>query len=229
MYARFPIDAAALPPRYKRGDVLRDRKNRIRRYSAWPRVPLPLLILSSFVVLGVFCGYAFACGISARTGDELRRYFEAYLSFGTQDTYRLRVLGETVLCYFRAPLAVFLLGFASVGAFFIPLVCAFQSFLLSFALMCFSLSLGRESFPLLLVLFGIRFAVVLPCTLLLGASALGKARALLLLSFGGGTRTKGVSYSGDYWYRFGVVCICLLLGALLELWLAPQFLLLAAG
>ena len=34
--------------------------------------------------------------------------------------------------------------------------------------------------------------------------------------------------SGAYWYRFGICCVCLLFAALLELWLVPQFLLLAA-
>ena len=52
---------------------------------------------------------------------------------------------------------------------------------------------------------------------------------LLLLSLGGvGKRARAVTYGGAYWYRFGVCCVCLLLAALIELWLVPQFLLLAA-
>ena len=63
----------------------------------------------------------------------------------------------------------------------------------------------------------------------LGAAAMEKARALLLLSLGGGgKRARAVTYGGAYWYRFGVCCVCLLLAALIELWLVPQFLLLAA-
>lgn len=192
------------------------------------RVPLPPLLLAAFVVLGVFCGYALACSSVQRTGEELRRYFGDYLALGAQRSLSLRTLGETLSCYFRAPLLVFLLGFASVGTFLIPLVCAFQGFLLTFSLLCFSLSLGRESFPLLLALFGLRLAVVLPCTLVLGASALEKSRELLCLSVGS-SRAKGLSYGGAYWYRFAAVCICLLIGAALELWLAPQFLALAAA
>lgn len=197
------------------------------RRAVLPRVPLPFLILAVFAAVGVLSGYFFARSASALAGDELRRYFDAYLSLGAAEDSRLRALGETLLCYFRVPLIVFVLGFASVGALLIPFVCAFQAFLLSFALMCFSFSLGRAGFPLLLALFGIRLAVVLPCTLVLGAAALDKARELLLLSFGG--RTGGILYGGDYWYRFGVCCVCLLLGAMVELWLAPQFLLLAAA
>ena len=140
-----------------------------------------------------------------------------------------RALGETLLCYFRAPGIVFLLGFASIGIVAVPLVCACQGFLLSYSLFCFALSLGRGSFPLLLALFGIRLLAVLPCTLLLGNASLDKSRALLSLSLGGGGRGRAVSYGSAYWYRFGICCVCLLFAALLELWLVPQFLLLAAS
>ena len=139
------------------------------------------------------------------------------------------MLGETLLCYFRAPGIVFLLGFASIGIVAVPLVCACQGFLLSYSLFCFALSLGRGSFPLLLALFGIRLLAVLPCTLLLGNASLDKSRVLLSLSLGGGGRGRAVSYGSAYWYRFGICCVCLLFAALLELWLVPQFLLLAAS
>ncbi len=202
-----------------------------RRRGSFPlrRVPLPLLILSAFVVLGVLCGYAFAAGAVEQTGGELGRYFRAYLALGAQWSFSAEALAGTLACYFRAPLFVFLLGFASVGVLLVPLVCAFQGFLLSFSLCCFAASLGRESFPLLLVLFGLRLLVVLPCTMALGAASLEKSRQLLLLSFGGGRRAAPVAYGAAYWYRFGGCCVCLLFGSLLELWLVPQFLLLAAG
>ena len=82
---------------------------------------------------------------------------------------------------------------------------------------------------LLLALFALRLLALLPCTLALGAAAMEKSRELLLLSLGGGgKRTRAVTYGGAYWYRFGACCVCLLLAALIELWLVPQFLLLAA-
>ena len=60
-------------------------------------------------------------------------------------------------------------------------------------------------------------------------ASLDKSRALLSLSLGGGGRGRAVSYGSAYWYRFGICCVCLLFAALLELWLVPQFLLLAAS
>mgnify|MGYP004626778841 CR=1 FL=1 len=202
---------------------------RRRRAGLVQRVSLPLLVLSACIVLGVLCGYAAAAGAMQRTGDELSRYFSTYLSLGAQRSFQAAALADTFWCYFRAPLIVFLLGFASIGALLVPLVCALQSFLLSFSLFCFALSLGRVSFPLLLAMFGIRFLTVLPCMLALGTAAVEQSRPLLLLSLGTGGRVRPAFYCGGDWYRFGVCCVCLFIGSLLELWLVPQFLLLAAG
>mgnify|MGYP000349257935 CR=1 FL=1 len=82
---------------------------------------------------------------------------------------------------------------------------------------------------LLLALFGVRLLAVLPCTLLLGSASIDRSLILLSLSFSGGGRGRAVSYGSAYWYRFGICCVCLFVAALLELWLVPQFLLLAAS
>ena len=159
------------------------RTNRRDRRGALPqRVPVPMLVLSAFIVLGVILGYVFALRSLQSAGGELKQYFDAFLSGGVNRPFSVRALGETLLCYFRAPGIVFLLGFASIGIVAVPLVCACQGFLLSYSLFCFALSLGRGSFPLLLALFGIRLLAVLPCTLLLGNASLDKSRVLLSLS-----------------------------------------------
>ena len=162
------------------------RTNRRDRRGALPqRVPVPMLVLSAFIVLGVILGYVFALRSLQSAGGELKQYFDAFLSGGVNRPFSVRALGETLLCYFRAPGIVFLLGFASIGIVAVPLVCACQGFLLSYSLFCFALSLGRGSFPLLLALFGIRLLAVLPCTLLLGNASLDKSRVR-----GTGTRSQ---------------------------------------
>ena len=202
---------------------------RVRRVALVRRMPVPLMVLAVFVVFGVLLGYALALRSAQRTGDELERYFSSFFALGVREPFSAQALAETLMCYFRAPVIVFLLGFASIGVMLVPAVCAFQGFLLSFSLFSFALALGRGSFPLLLALFGIRLLAVLPCTLLLGNASLDKSRVLLSLSLGGGGRGRAVSYGSAYWYRFGICCVCLLFAALLELWLVPQFLLLAAS
>ena len=221
----------ALPQRFTKGVIclIGRARQSVRRGALMHRVSLPLAALAAFVVFGVIFGYVLALRSSQRAGGELARYFTAYFSLGARESFSVRALCETLVCYFRAPVIVFLLGFASIGVAVIPAVCTLQGFLLSFSLFSFSLALGRENFPLLLALFALRLLALLPCTLALGAAAMEKSRALLLLSLGGGgKRARAVTYGGAYWYRFGVCCVCLLLAALIELWLVPQFLLLAA-
>ena len=129
-----------------------------------------------------------------------------------------------MVCFFRASVAVFLLGFASVGVALIPAVCAAQGFLYAYSLLCFALGLGQDGFFLLPVLFALRLMLVLPCTLLLGSAAWETSRGLAALSVGGGKRAKGVTYGKRYWSRFGIACVCLFFGAALELWFIPRIL-----
>ena len=93
-----------------------------------------MLVLSAFIVLGVILGYVFALRSLQSADGELKQYFDAFLSGGVNRPFSVRALGETLLCYFRTPGIVFLLGFASIGIVAVPLVCACQGFLLSYSL-----------------------------------------------------------------------------------------------
>lgn len=194
------------------------------RGASWEELPLIMLLLAALLATGIICGYIFAGNCAAETSGELGRYFEGYFSLSSQDTLSAAAVLRTLLCFFRAPLLVFLLGFASIGVVLIPLLCAFEGFLFSFSVVCFASTLGRESFLLLMALFATRMLFVLPCTLILGISSLEKARSLALFSIGNGKRVRPITYGMDYWYRFGICCVCLLIGSVLELWLVPQFL-----
>lgn len=204
-------------------------KARKFRSVSWDKLPLTMFLLSALLAIGVFCGYVFAANCAEETSAELGRYFEGYFLLASQGTLSAAAVLRTLLCFFRAPLLAFLLGFASIGVALIPLLCAFEGFLFAFSLFSFASTLGRESFPLLLALFAIRMLFMLPATLILSVSALDKARSLALFSIGNGKRVRPVSYGTDYWYRFGICCVCLLIGSVLELWLVPQFLALAAS
>lgn len=179
---------------------------------------------ATFFLVGVLFGHAAATRCAQPLGEELARYLEDYLALHTERGLSLTVLLETLGCFFRAPTAVFLLGFASVGVVLIPCVCALQGFLFSFSLFCFSAALGRSGFFILAALFAARLLVVLPCTLLLGGAAMETSYALAALSLGHGKRARSVSYGRRCWIRFGKVCVCLLLGAMAELWLAMRVL-----
>ena len=169
---RSPALQGALPQRFTKGVIclIGRARQSVRRGALMHRVSLPLAALAAFVVFGVIFGYVLALRSSQRAGGELARYFAAFFSLCAQESFSARALCETLVCYFRAPVIVFLLGFASIGVAVIPAVCALQGFLLSFSLFSFSLALGRENFPLLLALFALRLLALLPCTLALGAA-----------------------------------------------------------
>ncbi len=202
-------------------DLVRARK---LRYVTVDILPLRSLLLALFLVSGVIAGYLLSGRCAASSSEELRRYFDGYLSL----TVRQGLTGETVfrmlVCYLRAPLLAFLLGFASIGVAALPLLLAAQGFVLSFSLFSFAIAMGRESFVLLIAVFAIRLLFVLPCTFLLSSAAIEKAYALAAFTLGGGKRVRPVAYSAAYWYRFAVCCVCLLIGCVLELWLVPMLL-----
>lgn len=194
------------------------------RFDSYDRPPLTMLLLSALLVLGVFCGYVFAGNCAVETDGELKRYFDGYFLLASQTGLSAAAVLRTLLCFFRAPLLAFLIGFSSIGVVLIPLLCGLEGFLFSFSLFSFAAALGKESFLLLVALFVLRMFFVLPCTLILSVSALDQARSLALFSIGSGKRVRPVCYGTDDWYRFGICCVCLLIGSVLELWLVPQFL-----
>lgn len=198
-------------------------RSRKLRYVSVDMLPLRSLLLALFLVSGILAGYAFALRCAPDTVEELRRYLDGYLAGAARPLTAETVVG-TVWSYFRASLLAFLLGFASIGVIALPLLFAAQGFVLSFSLFAFALALGRESFLLLPILFGLRLAFVLPCAFLTGSAALDKSRTLAALTLGGGKRVAPIVYGADYWYRFAVVCVCLCIGSALELWLVPALL-----
>ena len=194
------------------------------RYVTVDMLPLRSLLLALFFVSGSLAGYVFALRWASGASEELRRYLDGYLALGASRTLSAQVAAQTVICFFRSPVLSFLLGFASIGVIGLPVLCAIQGFILSFSLFAFAAALGRGGFAVLLALFAIRLLFVLPGTFLTATAALDKSRALALLSLGGGKRLAPVIYGADYWYRFAVLCVCLLIGSALELWLVPLLL-----
>ena len=188
------------------------------------KAPVAMLALAAFFLLGVVLGRALSVRCAETMGAELRRYLDSYVALHASGGFSAAAAWKTALCFFRVPVLVFILGFASLGAVLIPCVCAAQGFLFSFSLFCFAAGLGQDGFFLLLALFAVRLLIVLPCTLFLGAAAWETACSLAALAFGGGKRVRPAASGSRRWPRFGVVCVCLCFGAALELWLVPQVL-----
>lgn len=179
---------------------------------------------SALFALGVAIGYCRALHVSAASQLELRHYFSYFSASRMQDVLSSGIVAQTMFAFLRAPLFAFLLGFASAGVVLLPLLCTAQGFLYSFSLFCCALVAGRESFVAILLLFLPRLLLVVPCTLLMCRAAFFNSCALAWFSAGKGKRVKSVHYGSLYFIRFAFLCALLLLGALLELWLAPRVL-----
>lgn len=187
------------------------RKVLHRAQASQPRISR-LLLLCAFFAVGIVGGQ-----LVPRTtvSGELAEYVRGLAHLTAQsDTVRASLLGVAV-AYLREPAVLFLLSFCAFGTVLIPLVCAWQGFTLSFAVACLANGLGQDGFWLSLAAFGIRAAILLPCTLLIAQWAMD--RALLRL------HRQGGGDGAALWRRRLVVCLMLLvLGIVLEAMVVPQ-------
>ena len=74
-----------------------------------------MLALAAFFLLGAVLGGMVAARGASALGGELRRYLEGYLALRIEGAPSSAAVWQTMVCFFRASAAVFLLGFASIG------------------------------------------------------------------------------------------------------------------
>ena len=74
-----------------------------------------MLALAAFFLLGAVLGGVVAARGASAMGGELRRYLEGYLALRIEGAPSSAAVWQTMVCFFRASAAVFLLGFASIG------------------------------------------------------------------------------------------------------------------
>ena len=74
-----------------------------------------MLALAAFFLLGAVLGGMVAARGASAMGGELRRYLEGYLALRIEGAPSSAAVLQTMVCFFRASVAVFLLGFASIG------------------------------------------------------------------------------------------------------------------
>lgn len=190
---------------------------------------LSLGLFSLFFLIGLYMGRFFAARQAAQVIPELKRYLDAYAETAGQSGRSAGQIARAFFLYFRYPLAVFLLGFASFGVLVIPPLGALMAFSFSYSVSCFVAALGGKGVLLALSLLGLRYLITLPCFFLLGQGALRTSWELTLCTLGQGRRRAAALYDKTYFLRFFFAAAALALGALLDLWLTPWLLSLAGG
>ena len=149
----------------------------------------PLLLVTLFFAAGSLAGFLVSrhCGSAAEA--ELRDFLRQTLE-NRGGGFSPALFAATLLSYFRAPLFAYLLGFSSLGVLLLPLLCGVQGFTAAFSLLSLAGILERERFLLLPLLFAVRFAVLIPCTLLLAGRSLRGAWGLAAYSLGMGREAE---------------------------------------
>ncbi len=184
---------------------------------------LRTLFLAAFFVLGIFWGRLFAGSVSSETDAQIAAYLDTYLGMGMLhggDGFFV-----VLFTYFRYPVVLFLLGFASAGVLLLPLTVAAQGFFLSFALCCFSSALGKEGMPLVFAAFAPRCLLTVMCGLYLASHALLSSWSLAQLSLGRTKGARGAPAGGrERFVRFGLCSLLLLLGSFFEFLFLPRLL-----
>lgn len=208
---------------------MRKLGQRKRPGTAGKGVLLSLGFFSLFFLIGLYMGRFFAARQAAQVVPELNRYLDAYAETAGQSGLSAGQIARAFFLYFRYPLAVFLLGFASFGVLVIPLLGVLMAFSFSYSVSCFVAALGGRGVLLALSLLGLRYVISLPCFFLLGQGALRTSWELTLCTLGQGRRRSAALYDRAYFLRFFFAAAALTLGALLDLWLTPWLLSLAGG
>lgn len=163
-----------------------------------------------------------ALRVSPQITAELKEYLSQFLL--VEDVSLSGTVLSTLVLYFRYPLLVVLLGFASIGIVLLPVVSLAFGFFLSFSVCCFTASFGFGGVLLALAVFGLRCAVTIPCFFLLAVPSFGTSGALAGLSMGKGRRTMPVVYGRNWWLRLAVVTGVLLAGMCVDLMISPYLL-----
>ena len=181
-----------------------------------------LFLLAVCFLVGVLLGQFFAECVSETTGTELDAYLESYFRVGQESSWKSFL--SVLLQYFRYPLIVVVLGFASLGVVLIPGITLAIGFLLSFSVSCFTAAFGTNGLFLAVAAMGLRCLITIPCYFLLAAPSWGRSAALASLSFGRGRRVS-TDVNGRGWWGITVLClVVLLIGACLDLFCTPKIL-----
>lgn len=181
-----------------------------------------MLLLALCFLLGAFIGNG-AAGVDAiYRSDDLQTYLASFFSLLQSNALASASLGYTLFCYQKYPVLVFMLSLSSFGLFFIPAVTFYQGFALSFAVSAFLYAAPENGFLIVLLLFGLRCLVVLPCYFLLANDAMASslARALCCRRK---ERTAGCAKRDML--RFACCLVFLSAGAILEHAFLPKLLL----
>lgn len=182
---------------------------------------LSLVSTAVFFALGGALGCLLAFRVGDAGADALSGYLAGFLEATEENTLTAPELWGALWRYLRWPLAVFALGFTSLGVPGIPILCGLRGFFLSFSIASLARCYGWPGLRLAFALLGVTGLVSVPAFLVLAVQSLGAAGALSARSGGSGRRP--LPYGKRYFRRCGVCAAASVSCALLECYWLPAW------
>ncbi len=187
---------------------------RVARHSDEDRVWVQRLCLALLFVLGAALGYIWALRCAEQSAPALSAYLDGYRRLLEEGRAGEISLFAAARLYLFVPVVLCLLGFLSVGVLLVPTMVAAFGFSSMFAVTCFLTLYGKDGVVLAFVAVGVRLLFQLPCILWLGAHAWAAASERIPKR--GGKRVERMVCGSEYWLRFVVCVVLLLIGVAIE-------------
>lgn len=185
----------------------------------------------------LLCGILFFCGTIAGTitagvindGTKLGTYFSSYMTFFLTGNTVKRDFFSAVFDAYKYNILSLALGFSVVGVFFIPVLSALRGFFLTFSISTVVRVLGGNGILLALAIFGLNTLFTIPCFLILSTDAFSASQYIMRQTVLRNQKTMTSPLNRHFFSRCGLCFFMLTITALIDLFITPQLIALAAS
>jgi stage II sporulation protein M len=185
----------------------------------------------------LICGILFLSGCIAGTvtagfvkdGTRLNDYFSSFLSLFLTGNSPGRDLFAALVDVFKYNLAAIALGFSFAGIFLVPVLSALRGFFLSFSVSMVIRVLGGKGVALALAIFGVNTLLTVPCFFVLSVDAFYASLSIFRLTVNKKQKLPLTPWGSRFFIRCGICLLVLVLTALLDMYVTPHLISLAAA
>ena len=188
-----------------------------------------IAVLAAMLLIGIVAGCVTASYVSGDSGQTLSEYVNQYVSLLGAGEGGGNLFPGTLFNLYKYPLLSFLFGFTAFGILLIPATVCVRGFFLSFSVGSMIRLFGYKGMLLALAVYGTQALITIPCLLIISAQAMRASRGFLQIMASGKRASVGSVFPKGYFVMFGVCMIVIFLCVLLEIFVTPKLVCLAAA
>lgn len=185
----------------------------------------------------MICGILFMCGCVAGTvtagfvsnGTRLNDFFSSFMSFFLTGNATRQNMLSAILDAFKYNLMAIALGFSVAGVFLVPVLSAVRGFFLCFSVAMVVRVLGDNGVALALAIFGVGTLITIPCFFILSVDAFYASAYIFRLATQRTQKLDAAPFNSRYFIRCGICLLVLMLSALIDVYMTPYLISLAAA